>query len=311
MGCDIHIITEIKKDGKWQYIPEIPEEFDHRNYGLFALFADVRNSFGTKGFKPKGLPADISAKKFNFESYMETGKRRYSNPDDMTMAFIAKDGSIQKSSVVPYVYITEEQYNQLCQLQKDDNDAYSRQYASLGWSQSYNEGKKWYVCDAYAHGGHFEKVMWNALYPTLEEFMAYMYEDEFDEERGEYGRWHIDFDCEDLHTPSYLTLEELVNGDYKDYFANKYKMDKGFYDDFIAMGGKFPEGMEVVEHEPSEFADIIRCAFSPIVMIVWDKTDADKENSDLYKGIESMKKIAEKYGITNNSDIRIVFAFDN
>jgi hypothetical protein len=46
-------------------------------------------------------------------------------------------------------------------------------------------------------------------------------------------------------------------------------------------------------------------------MIVWDKTDADKENSDLYKGIESMKKIAEKYGITNNSDIRIVFAFDN
>ena len=88
-------------------------------------------------------------------------------------------------------------------------------------------------------------------------------------------------------------------------------MDKGFYDDFIAMGGKLPEGMEVVEHEPSEFSDIIRCAFSPIVMIVWDKRNIDKENSDLYKGINSMKEIAEKYGISDYSDIRIVFAFDN
>lgn len=24
MGCDIHIITEIRKDGKWKRVPEIP-----------------------------------------------------------------------------------------------------------------------------------------------------------------------------------------------------------------------------------------------------------------------------------------------
>ena len=46
---------------------------------------------------------------------------------------------------------------------------------------------------------------------------------------------------------SAIDYEERLLCDYKDYFANKYKMDRGFYDDFIAMGGKLPEGMEVVE----------------------------------------------------------------
>lgn len=57
MGCDIHLWTEIKTDGKWQprTTPTVafdgddeyldwPSEFDDRNYALFATLADVRNS---------------------------------------------------------------------------------------------------------------------------------------------------------------------------------------------------------------------------------------------------------------------------
>ena len=38
MGCDIHIITEIRKDGKWQWVKEIPESFDSRNYVQLSIF---------------------------------------------------------------------------------------------------------------------------------------------------------------------------------------------------------------------------------------------------------------------------------
>lgn len=28
MGCDIHMITQIKKDGGWQYVPERPKSLE-------------------------------------------------------------------------------------------------------------------------------------------------------------------------------------------------------------------------------------------------------------------------------------------
>ncbi len=65
MGCDIHLITEIRKNGKWERVLEIPETFDKRNYSIFAFLADVRNDWGIKGFKPKGLPEDISSLTFD------------------------------------------------------------------------------------------------------------------------------------------------------------------------------------------------------------------------------------------------------
>jgi hypothetical protein len=59
MGCDIHLHTEIKVNGKWLHYgaPSVP-----RCYALFALMADVRNSDGDiiPVSKPKGLPDDIS-----------------------------------------------------------------------------------------------------------------------------------------------------------------------------------------------------------------------------------------------------------
>lgn len=65
MGCDIHMITEIRKNGKWERVLEIPETLKNRNYSVFAFLADVRNSWDINGFKPKGLPEDISGLTFD------------------------------------------------------------------------------------------------------------------------------------------------------------------------------------------------------------------------------------------------------
>lgn len=82
MGCDIHSYAEVKnKDGAWEsvgaifanpyYDAERPESewnmprtvhpYQHRNYDLFALLADVRNQFGIIPIAgARGLPDDVS-----------------------------------------------------------------------------------------------------------------------------------------------------------------------------------------------------------------------------------------------------------
>ena len=65
MGCDIHMITEIRKNGKWERVLETPETFDKRNYSVFAFLANVRNYWNYNGFEPKGLPEDISGLTFD------------------------------------------------------------------------------------------------------------------------------------------------------------------------------------------------------------------------------------------------------
>lgn len=91
MGCDIHMMAEINKNGKWVKVGKVfkNEYFDPkaskdgwnsdkftdkpyggRNYDLFAILADVRNGSGFagvetgKGFNPismpRGVPKDAS-----------------------------------------------------------------------------------------------------------------------------------------------------------------------------------------------------------------------------------------------------------
>jgi hypothetical protein len=83
MGCDIHIMAEIKKNGKWEAAGKIfqhknwkdeiyysEEPYEGRNYNLFGILADVRNGRGFAGIKtgegfvpisePKGVPKDAS-----------------------------------------------------------------------------------------------------------------------------------------------------------------------------------------------------------------------------------------------------------
>jgi len=91
MGCDIHIIAEVKENGKWKvnidkvfknsyfdpkndYEP-FQNEFSetppgNRNYDWFSLLANVRNGYGFAGVKtgegftpiafPKGVPKDAT-----------------------------------------------------------------------------------------------------------------------------------------------------------------------------------------------------------------------------------------------------------
>lgn len=84
MGCDIHLFTERKRsinnEQKWvnidnwkvnPYYKENNEDgerkynvnsaYRHRNYALFSILADVRNSSGNEPIaEPKGLPEDVS-----------------------------------------------------------------------------------------------------------------------------------------------------------------------------------------------------------------------------------------------------------
>lgn len=83
MGCDIHMITQIRKDKKWKYIPETPETFNCRNYTAFAFLASVRG-YCPMGFMPKGLPDDLDQKQYKFDSEMDWLKNQYSNGSALT-----------------------------------------------------------------------------------------------------------------------------------------------------------------------------------------------------------------------------------
>ena len=92
MGCDIHMIAQVrdKYDHKWKNLPN--KVYDWRSYNTFAILADVRNGRGFAGIKtgegyqpisqPKGLPEEIdladegeSAKLYEYEWYKdEPGK---------------------------------------------------------------------------------------------------------------------------------------------------------------------------------------------------------------------------------------------
>lgn len=68
MGCDIHTIGQVRKNGQWTTVAtNIANE--NRNYDDFAILANVRNGYGFAGSdtgegwtpisEPKGLPDDL------------------------------------------------------------------------------------------------------------------------------------------------------------------------------------------------------------------------------------------------------------
>lgn len=86
MGCDIHMRVEVRRDGKWERVEQVPtrpcswrEEGDHagcwncqgtgvvqrpyhdRNYTVFSVLAGVRNDgYVTPIAAPRGLPDDVT-----------------------------------------------------------------------------------------------------------------------------------------------------------------------------------------------------------------------------------------------------------
>ena len=82
MGCDIHTIVEIRKNGKWEYIPDLPIVFDSISYGEFSILnRNVRNSYGRDGFEQKGLPKDVSGRRFRFTSHREELEKAYKHKE--------------------------------------------------------------------------------------------------------------------------------------------------------------------------------------------------------------------------------------
>lgn len=101
MGTDIHILAEVFDPMKRRWVParepvkarwgdegetEYPQEYDGRNYNLFAILADVRNGRGFAGVQigegfnpisePRGLPADLC------DEYAATARREDSDEDE-------------------------------------------------------------------------------------------------------------------------------------------------------------------------------------------------------------------------------------
>lgn len=68
MGCDIHSVAQVHKDGQWRTVAHRLGE-DDRNYDTFAVYANVRNGMGFAGCdtgegwriiaEPRGLPNDF------------------------------------------------------------------------------------------------------------------------------------------------------------------------------------------------------------------------------------------------------------
>lgn len=313
MGCDIHIVTEIKKDGKWQYVPEIPESLDNRNYTAFAVLADVRNYFNYKGFQPKGLPEDISAKKFDFRSDREFLSKLYH--ENGSMMLVTADGKIQNIfESNTHCTISEEEYNRFNSLSREEKEKLSSRYYCFGYSNIKGE-KTYSVYDATVVGGEFKEIPYMQLYPTFDDYLRECHDDSWDVDAQDYGSWHVNFEqleSGDYHSASHLTLNELLNGNYEDYITNRYKMDREFYNVFVENGGTFPDMFRVVGNtEAGDFAEAMREAFSPTVVIAWKKSEEEQKKLAIFRGIEELTMIAEKYGIVNYNDIRIVFAFDN
>ena len=308
MGTSIYAIVQIKKNGKWEFVPELPNAFKDRDYNLFAAISGERDSFGSKVFEPKGLPTDIGALKYNFCSYSDRARERYENESQVMC--VLPDGTLLKpyDSSIKRV-ISEEEYNHLYALFKQKSPEYQNRYSHLG-KVSDRDGIEYIVYDADELDGVMKMCPFKEIFETFEDFLKEYYEDDWDEDAQDYGEWKVDFESEDYCSKSYLTLKELQEGDYKEYTANKYKMLKNFYDTFIAAGGTFPEMFSFQESSVGDIKDAFQEAIMPTITVCWQMTDEEKKDLPLFKGIKDLEDIAKKYSIENPEDIRVIFEFD-
>lgn len=117
MGTDMNIYAEQYINERWQFIGEMREDisygsdlahqktyhpkdlYDTRNYGLFAILADVRNDEGYECIAPRrGIPHDLSPEiKSYFETFQSTESSTTWLPQDekQRAAWIAYDQDME------------------------------------------------------------------------------------------------------------------------------------------------------------------------------------------------------------------------
>lgn len=250
MGCDIHLIVQIKSgDGKkkWRYVPEIPEALDCRDYDTFAFLANVRGSYGDDGFMPKGIPVGLKGKKFRFVDHEQFVLDEY---EKATVMMERKpDGTL-----IP------------CTDLNVDN---------------------WIKMPA-------KEAM------TIDVFASKYHDYDTDPVTGHHGYYEVDFSDAYCHSWSYLTLDELKKKDKNAYFGYGIEIPEEFWDAFVSMGGKLPEGMEVSD---------TRTEYGGSVAVAWNGLEEWNKDKPVMQGIKELEEIAAKYGV-GDADIRIVFGFD-
>lgn len=291
MGCDIHIITQIKKNNKWEYIPETPDCLKCRCYETFAFLAGVRGSYGDYGFEPKGLPDDIGETRYDFIDKTEEARKDYLS-DTVTMVKMP-DGNL--------LSVEDKRFLRIC---RDPKEIVKSKYCI------YNEGTNAvYVCDITGTGGEYVDVPAVSVMDEKTYFAKYKKED-YIPETGKVGWYDVDFAChEDYHSHSWLTLDELIKKDKHGYLGENTELPDDFWDAFVAFGGKLPKEMYVEDMRDEDGYGSI--------YVKWDKIDNDgnpvargSHNMPVMKAIEELKRTAEKYGVKTD-EIRIVFCFDN
>lgn len=296
MGCDIHLIAQVKKKDKWEYIPQTPDALMKRDYNLFTFLAGVHDNIGIIGnLKPKGIPDDLEASQYRFLDSTDLLKEKYETQTEK-MA-VSKDGN-------RCLDVYDERFKIQCKSEEEAK-TYKNYRIVCGEEPEFSA----YDCTKF---GFEEKEVPVKEFMPFDEFVEKFYTGEFNDEMkkyGIYGRWDVDFSCEDYHSASWLTLQELKDADKGKYYSDFLALPVYFYDAFVSNGGLFPKNM----HTELPGADGVFSAITKnceCVIVHWLKTEEEKEKLSLTQGIRQMEEIAGKYGVEDNS-IRIVFAFDN
>lgn len=125
MGTDLHSRLRVKTyNDQWEY-HEVPYEFDHRDYDLFAILANVRNGYGFGGTaryadsKPvksftdnRGLPEDLKHHESNgFDNtYGDYGDHSFGY---ITLAELKRDIKLANQKVIRTGVVPLEVYRSL------------------------------------------------------------------------------------------------------------------------------------------------------------------------------------------------------
>jgi hypothetical protein len=295
MSTDIYTIVEIKKDNQWKYINDIPTIFNSRNYGIFSILNScLRCGCNLDGFKPKGLPSDISILKCCFVSLTS----------ELTKSYQTKESIFCVSDTQPDTYynaydkeltteIDEKTYEAIVSDTISEKDRYLFPFKSANTNT-------YIVQDAKKVGGHFEKLVFCDKYKTLDEFNNDYYHYKWVEEEQNYGYYQIDFTSTDFYGHSYLNLEELKSKVQSIQGDEIYKVDKRFIDKLLSIIEELPEEFIIKENNDEETVTVL---WTPN----WDVANIYEEYE---KGVKEIETLKEKYNIKSDEDIRIVFAFD-
>lgn len=298
MGCDIHAIFEIKQNGKWCYVPDLPDEFEDRCYGMFAMLnTNVRNSCGVHGFEGKGLPSDIAGKRYRFRSQraeLEHGYKKrgthccYVSSEEMYNVYDEKLTTI----------IDDELLEHLMDGMTTDETLryyYPRRRIRDGITECV-------VQDASVVGGQFMQVPFTTLYKDIKEYNDAYYKYEWVNEYEDFGYFEVDFTSKDYHSHSYLTLKELLSK-VKDLSPERvFEVPSGFIEELMDDIGYLPERFTAIKEDIN--AGIITIALNDDCEIF----NIQKMYNDAVAKVQAIKK---KYGIQDDENIRVIFAFDS